>query len=171
METADTGIGSLETGDTPDTGDFYAPGDARIPKVLGSKRKKKIKRSFMEWVREAYFIDNANGYVYIHRDGSFNPVTDSHTDTMVKLFPEILETMKEKIKDFHITDDYESLVDYISEFIHLKNIWFLVGDISNGILYVRPHGLRVPGNAVMRNIRDFSIENGFDKVKIDNAYA
>jgi hypothetical protein len=48
METSDVGIGTSGTGDTPDTGDFYAKGDARIPKVLGGKKKVP---TFKRWLK------------------------------------------------------------------------------------------------------------------------
>lgn len=49
MDTSDVGIGTLGDGNTPDTGDFYAPGDVRIPKVLGGKKKGKIP-TFKRWL-------------------------------------------------------------------------------------------------------------------------
>lgn len=174
METTDVGIGSMGEGDIPDSGDFYAPGDARIPKVLGAgKRKKKkrpFKRSFKEWVNEAHFVDNAAGWVYVHRDGSFHEVTHTHMSTLTKIFPEIVKELKKTIKNFSLAENYDDLVEYSEEFIENRNIWFLLADLDANIIYVRPHGNKRPGIAVMRNIRDFAIENGFDRVIIDNAY-
>ena len=46
-----TTAGALGSGQTHpaqpgQSGDFYAPGDARIPKILGGKKKKIIRRTF-----------------------------------------------------------------------------------------------------------------------------
>ena len=49
METGDVGIGSTGDSNTPDHGDFYAKGDARIPKVLGKKKRKKMP-TFKRWL-------------------------------------------------------------------------------------------------------------------------
>lgn len=51
MDTGSAGIGSQGSASTPDTGDFYATGDARVPKVLGKKKKKKISR-FKQWLKK-----------------------------------------------------------------------------------------------------------------------
>lgn len=51
METADVGIGSMGEEDIPDSGDFYAPGDARVPKVLGKKKKPLKRITFKEWIQ------------------------------------------------------------------------------------------------------------------------
>ena len=45
METGDVGIGSMGDGETPDDGDFYAPGDARVPKVLGKTLRRKQRKT------------------------------------------------------------------------------------------------------------------------------
>lgn len=41
IDTGSAGIGSMGDGDTPDDGDFYAPDDARVPKVLGKTLRRK----------------------------------------------------------------------------------------------------------------------------------
>lgn len=56
METSDVGIGTNGSENVPDSGDFYAPGDARIPKVLGKKKKKKIP-TFKRWLKESNDYD------------------------------------------------------------------------------------------------------------------
>jgi|TARA_R110000787_G_scaffold336_8_gene1225 hypothetical protein len=56
METGDVGIGTSGTEDTPDEGDFYAKGDARVPKVIGKKKKKKIP-TFKRWLKESTNIE------------------------------------------------------------------------------------------------------------------
>lgn len=53
MDTADIGIGSSGEAPLPDSGDFYAPGDARIPKVLGGKKKRKKLPTFINWLKRS----------------------------------------------------------------------------------------------------------------------
>lgn len=48
MDTDSANIGSMGSENIPDSGDFYAQGDSRIPKILGKIKKRKLPR-FKKW--------------------------------------------------------------------------------------------------------------------------
>lgn len=190
MVTADAGVGST----APDqfSSDFYAPGDARNlfgtgkskfpmtrrPKITDTLTKKEEdkpkKKKKKKIVKESYFMNNAIAYIFIEPN-EWHKVINSHIDDLVDLHDlDILSDYQEEFDDAELGDsgwdEYES--EWIIDYKHDEKIWFIVVDLDDKQVYVRPNYLNGnrygPSSKASKEIKDWAIEHGYDpKFKVD----